>query len=472
MAPSMDLSLSMTSPGSIVNSFDLFASMSHFIQRDCCLLSSIYSTCGLSRSCHNLEKIKKALYPIYVWVSHSSPSPFHLAFDRAYRKNRVWEQDAYDIQPDSFQYRKRSDDAADELNGLLSGEERKNNSIGLTHRRQQSKTLIDEDDVICVEMMRRGGCLSAKDSSFSQHSLSEDHRNTLPNSKIGDHRTSNDAFLKSKPSGTASTATSFGTTSFLSSLDPARNSFINGSHPNEYLGSIPSPAPTGRSEMKVSFQQQDLDRDTGLSRVSEYSDDMSSARTIAWNRPTFESQQQQNQIEQSEIDDQSVEGMNQAYLDDDDEDYLENGSRYPSQVWIFSPSSVILFLYHFQKMVPRRSSIGQIHERRRTVPEYINHGVYVLILLVLILTLTTLIKSWIIWASFMGSILTSIFAFILPSMLYFRLGLRSDFRSIPLVGSMIPNRLIMLCLQIFGILCILGNLVGFVWFDVSKNFSL
>jgi hypothetical protein len=123
-------------------------------------------------------------------------------------------------------------------------------------------------------------------------------------------------------------------------------------------------------------------------------------------------------------------------------------------------------------MVARRSSIGQMHERRRTVPEYINHGVYVLILLGIILVLTTLIKSWIIWASFIGSILTSIFAFILPSMIYFRLGLRSDFQSIPLVGSMIPNRLIMLCLQAIGILCIVGNLVGFIWFDVAKNFSV
>jgi hypothetical protein len=132
-------------------------------------------------------------------------------------------------------------------------------------------------------------------------------------------------------------------------------------------------------------------------------------------------------------------------------------------------------LFHLlllQRLKPRRSSIGQLHERRRSTPEFINHGVYVAILLGIILTLTTLIKSWIIWASFMGSIITSIFAFILPSMLYFRLGLRSDFQSIPIVGSMIPNRLIMLCLQAMGILCIIGNFVGFIWFDVTKKFSL
>jgi hypothetical protein len=272
-------------------------------------------------------------YIRYLYELHLLP---HI--DNSHRKNRVWEQDAYDIQPDSFTaFRKGSDDAADELGGLLSREERKENN-GLTHRRQQSKTLIDEDDVICVEMMRRGGCLSAKESSFSQPSSSfrdEDQRGALSHSKTGDHRSSNDGFLKSKPSVTASTATSFGTTSFLSSLDPTRNSFINGSHPNEYLGSHPSPAaPTGRSETKVSFQspsqqqQHELDYETGLSRVSEYSDDMSSARTIAWNRQTQMEQQ-------SEIDEQSIGGMDRVgtYRDDDDEDDFENGHRHASQVW-------------------------------------------------------------------------------------------------------------------------------------------
>lgn len=116
--------------------------------------------------------------------------------------------------------------------------------------------------------------------------------------------------------------------------------------------------------------------------------------------------------------------------------------------------------------------MGQIHERRRSAPDYINHGVTVSVLLGIILTLTTLIKSWIIWASFMGSVITSIFAFLLPSMIYFRLGLRSDFQSIPIIGSMIPNRLIMLILQVLGVLCIVGNFVGFIWFDVTQNFDL
>jgi hypothetical protein len=283
-----------------------------------------------------LEKIKKALHSLLVsrfissFLSLIAHRPFH-------RKNRVWEQDAYDIQGDSFTaYRKGSDDAADELGGLLSEEQK--TSSGLTHRRQ-SKNLIDEDDVICVEMMRRGGCLSAKESSFSQPSYSgrfeDSHSSAISHSKAGgDHNASHDGF-KSKPSGTASTATSLGTTSFLSSLDPTRNSFMNGSLPNEYLGTLPSPgAAPGtlggeQSDMKVSFHSQ-RDHD-GLSRVSEYSDDMSSARTIAWNRQTFESQNRQTQMEQSETDDQSTEGMTRAaYVDDEDD--LEDGQVHSSQV--------------------------------------------------------------------------------------------------------------------------------------------
>jgi hypothetical protein len=113
-----------------------------------------------------------------------------------------------------------------------------------------------------------------------------------------------------------------------------------------------------------------------------------------------------------------------------------------------------------------------MHETHRSVPEYLNHGVIVFLMFSIILTATTLIQSWIIWASFIGSIITSIFAFLLPSMIYFRLGLRSDFKSIPIVGSMIPNRLLMLSLQYFGIICIIGNLVGFIWIDVTHGFMI
>jgi hypothetical protein len=113
-----------------------------------------------------------------------------------------------------------------------------------------------------------------------------------------------------------------------------------------------------------------------------------------------------------------------------------------------------------------------MHETHRSVPEYLNHGVIVFIMFSIILSVTTMIRSWIIWASFIGSIITSIFAFLLPSMIYFRLGLRSDFKSIPIIGSMIPNHLLMLTLQYLGILCIIGNLVGFIWIDVAKSFTL
>lgn len=54
--------------------------------------------------------------------------------------------------------------------------------------------------------------------------------------------------------------------------------------------------------------------------------------------------------------------------------------------------------------------------------------------------------------AFIGSITTCLLLFLLPSMLYFRLGLKSDFGSVPIIGSVIPNYLFMYILQLIGII--------------------
>jgi transketolase C-terminal domain/subunit len=62
-----------------------------------------------------------------------------------------------------------------------------------------------------------------------------------------------------------------------------------------------------------------------------------------------------------------------------------------------------------------------------------------------------------------GAFVAAIFAFIFPSMIYFRLGVVSDFQSIPIFGF-IPNRLFMNMVQILGILLIVGNIAEFAYF--------
>ena len=71
-------------------------------------------------------------------------------------------------------------------------------------------------------------------------------------------------------------------------------------------------------------------------------------------------------------------------------------------------------------------------------------------------------------ALFITALVTSIFMFMLPSMLYFRLGVKSDFESIPICG-VLPNRLYMYVLQCLGILFIVGNFVG-LSMSVYHNF--
>jgi hypothetical protein len=196
------------------------------------------------------------------------------------------------------QYRKGSDELLDERGGLLS--EEKANETPPHRQKRKSTNLIDEDDTVCVEMMRLGGCLALKENSFSQPPRSDSsfsHSHALPNHDI-----------LNKPK--VSTSTSLGTsaTSILSAFDPSRNSLPDSS------SSFHQPFPHHRSELKVSFQNQDHD-EAPLARLSEYSDDLSSARTVAWDRRTFQSQQHHHHHqdhpdeEQSYVDDDHQEGQ-------------------------------------------------------------------------------------------------------------------------------------------------------------------
>lgn len=67
-----------------------------------------------------------------------------------------------------------------------------------------------------------------------------------------------------------------------------------------------------------------------------------------------------------------------------------------------------------------------------------------------------------------GSFMAAIFAFILPSMFYFRLGVVADYQSIPIFGFL-PNHLYMFIVQICGILLVIGNLIEFAYFILYES---
>ena len=57
-------------------------------------------------------------------------------------------------------------------------------------------------------------------------------------------------------------------------------------------------------------------------------------------------------------------------------------------------------------------------------------------------------------------------------MIYFRLGVKSDYQSIPIFFKVIPNNLYMQCIQGIGIICLVGNILGFIFILIKKlNFE-
>lgn len=56
-------------------------------------------------------------------------------------------------------------------------------------------------------------------------------------------------------------------------------------------------------------------------------------------------------------------------------------------------------------------------------------------------------------------------------MIYFRLGVKSDYQSIPICLKIIPNNLFMLLIQCIGIICLFGNITGFIWVLVHRSIN-
>jgi hypothetical protein len=66
-------------------------------------------------------------------------------------------------------------------------------------------------------------------------------------------------------------------------------------------------------------------------------------------------------------------------------------------------------------------------------------------------------EKWILFAASVGTFATALLVFVIPSMLYFRLGISEDYQVTPMFGY-IPNRVYMLMIQFIGVCCLLGEI--------------
>lgn len=128
---------------------------------------------------------------------------------------------------------------------------------------------------------------------------------------------------------------------------------------------------------------------------------------------------------------------------------------------IYSLSSLIFAVSCFAvKYVERRSSVGEVEALQPSLAEQFRTSLPILSVWVLSVVFSLFVYQTVLFSAlFITALVTSIFMFMLPSMLYFRLGVKSDYESIPICG-VIPNRLYMYVLQFLGILFIVGNFVG------------
>ncbi len=109
-----------------------------------------------------------------------------------------------------------------------------------------------------------------------------------------------------------------------------------------------------------------------------------------------------------------------------------------------------------------------IHEQQSTESDVgLNQNSFSFILLAisvwLFVVIITLCKVPIYLLGGIAAITGSLFAFLLPSMIYFRVGVVSDFATIPICG-ILPNRLYMSIMQGIGLILVLGNLLEIITF--------
>lgn len=76
------------------------------------------------------------------------------------------------------------------------------------------------------------------------------------------------------------------------------------------------------------------------------------------------------------------------------------------------------------------------------------------------------VPHWLYLAASICTLSTAILLFIFPSILYFRLGLISDYQSIPLVYNILPNQIYMYIIQVTGMLFIVFDMILLFYFII------
>ena len=93
---------------------------------------------------------------------------------------------------------------------------------------------------------------------------------------------------------------------------------------------------------------------------------------------------------------------------------------------------------------------------------FISHILPVLCVWALSVTLSVFVREWPLCVTTVGTLLACLLALLLPSVLYFRLGVTSDYQAIPIFGIVLPNKLFMFLVLIVGVLFFFGNIVKII----------
>jgi hypothetical protein len=128
----------------------------------------------------------------------------------------------------------------------------------------------------------------------------------------------------------------------------------------------------------------------------------------------------------------------------------------------------------------RRSSVGDIsdprfsHKRRLDLFGCSVHGpgFFMVVSWLVAAGVAFLVEAGVVLAATIGGLSTAIMVFILPSMLYFRMGVASDFQSKALFGTKcIYNQFFMTVTQVLGVIFLVGNVTLIFYTIFSPNSS-
>jgi hypothetical protein len=76
------------------------------------------------------------------------------------------------------------------------------------------------------------------------------------------------------------------------------------------------------------------------------------------------------------------------------------------------------------------------------------------------------VQQWMYLAASIGTFCTALLLFLLPTMLYFRMTLPTDYQQSPIIFGMLPNRLYMTIIQVLGIVLLTYNVLGIIIFII------